>query len=166
MWCNKVNDTAYDDFLVKAELSQSCFEAIDEKNENWWYENCPKLKLSSFWGEEKEEKYCSDFSALLQDNLKYWSCSKSTLEPLKYANFGIECKPGHGYYFGCGAGVNAFRSVPFSIMGCGDADDCLNIYGYANEKGEIIAPPLYPQEALKFSPPASEAIEQKFMEYG
>ena len=175
MWCESVDEEKYSLFLKNSNLSEICYDTLQNKDENKWYEICPQLNLSGMWGVDFGGKVCVNLSLLFETKqielngkklgvYPFWSCFKQILEPMKYLNFGKNCKDGYGYYFGCGAVVNAFRPTPFSIMGCGDSDDCSSVYGY-EKNGMIIGEPLYPEAIPEYNSIANEEIQKYFGEY-
>ncbi|MBI4983540.1 hypothetical protein HZC32_02750 [Candidatus Woesearchaeota archaeon] len=174
IWCESTDQEKYQQFKWAANLSQACYSAIKNKESYIWYKICPQLNLSGFWGKDFEAKVCNcnNLSVLLEtkqiivDGIKTSvfpsvACYENTLKPLKYINLGKNCKPGYGYYFGCGTAANAFRSVPYSIMGCGDADDCNKFY-YIYPSGNYYFPA---NTTLEFSPPAREQMKAVFNNY-
>ena len=127
-----------------------------------WKILCPQMNFETIWSKEYVGKKCMDLSWYASSNMKQGVCSLTTMDTIKYVNLGKDCLPGYGCYFGCGGAVNAFRSAPYSVMGCGDIDDCNDAYGYSTQ-GIVVIDPLFPDTAPIYSTPAKEEIEKQFI---
>ncbi len=155
MWCAAVDAEKYAQYLNAVSLMKNCLSILKQQDEVKWTEFCPQLKLEQKFGEKKAAEFCSSLSWFATSQYQLGVCVFTTTNPLKYVDLGQQCQENYGCYFGCGAGINAFRSAPYSIMGCGDPDDCDDFYLIGEDKDILLA----------YSPPAQEKIKEVFAEY-
>jgi hypothetical protein len=164
-WCEGVDENMYDFYLEKRNLMLNCSDILDQQDEISWQDICPNLNLGEVWGVEKEAETCANLTWYETSIYKKNVCTLNTIGPLKNINFGINCEENTGCYFGCGGGMNAFRSSLFSIMGCGDIDDCSDIYGYASPGGIVVVEPLFPEAIPDFNQMGQQEIQKQFEKY-
>jgi len=214
----------------------SCYQAIDNNDQELWLETCNSLDFSTFAGKTKEElcveiptvinpaiictfalkeqfqecktifdnneevawpSYCNslDLAPGLEANYgmteeEYFNsfdgtvcgasnvdglCSSSpddscnflctlNLDKLRYESIGLNCEEGKGCYFGCGGALNAYRSTPCSVMGCGGLSDFNTGYGVV-ANGVVAQQPLFPDLVPGFNEIGQEELQKQFDKY-
>lgn len=167
MWCNGIDEESYTQFSAAAELSRECYGALENDDETLWYEICqqlnipePNAQISGYgyapWKtQEEKDMFCADFDFVKGQWYKFVLCTAGTIYPWSHIDLGASCQQGHGCYFGCAGKVNAFRSVPYSIMGCGAAGQCDQFYWYNADENTL----------LEFSSPAVDNLIYVFGVY-
>lgn len=161
MWCSEIDEQKYQNYVAALSKEKECRDILEQQDVTAWQNLCPTLNLQSKWDTDKVDSFCKNLLWYATSNWKLSICSYTTTDPLKYVNIGKNCLEGHGCYTGCGGAVNAFRSSPYSIMGCGDIDDCNDVYGYATD-GTIIIEPLFPDALPEYSFPGKNELEKQF----